>query len=276
MHQAPTQTYPPAKHVLRDLQLAVEHHPNRTVQAWIPVGAELLSPSGAPHPGALATLVDAVGGGLAAAVAQPDWIATADLTLHLLGRTEATETHARGHVLRKGRTTVVVEVSLADQGDRALGFATMSFALLPRRDGNPVIESADSVQRMTTAVEGSGFEHPLEEETGLVVSDPSAGAVELAAVDYVRNSLGAVQGGMMAMAASTAAQHALSHACGAAVETVDLQVTYLALAKIGPVRSRVRVLDASPSYGCAHVELVDAGADERVTTLARVVAGRPA
>lgn len=272
--QAPVEEYPPARHVLRDLRLTVEHHPDHTVRAWIPIDEHLATASGAPHPGALATLVDAVGGGLAAAVARPDWIATADLTLHTLGRTGTNEVRARGKVLRRGRTTVVIEVSLADEHERPLGLATMSFAVLARRDGNPVIDPVDAVQRTSMAVAGSGFDRPLEERAGLRVLDASAGVVELGSSDYVRNSLGAVQGGMMAMAASTAAQHALTAACGEPVETVDLQVTYLALAKVGPVRSRARVLDAAPAFGSAHVQLADAGADDRVTTLARAVAVR--
>lgn len=269
--------YPPAQHVLRDLRLAAEHRPDGTSSAWIPVPEQVCGESGAPLAGVLATLVDAVGGGLAALAARPDWIATSDLTLHLLPRRVAGEVEANGRVLRRGRTTVVLEATLSDtEGGPPLGIATVSFAVLPRRDGNPVIDLSGTVSRMGMGVPGSGFTEPLLERIGLRVLDPAAGILELPRDDYVRNTLGAVQGGMMATIAEQAAVHALRAACGAPVETVDLQLTFLALGRVGPVRSRARVLAATPAFGTVHVELVDSGADERVTTIARVVAARPA
>ena len=51
-----------------------------------------------------------------------------------------------------------------------------------------------------------------------------------------------------------------------------MQLTYLALARVGPLRTRVDVLGAAPGAVTAHVELVDTGAGSRVTSIARVVA----
>src|SRR5439155_10122120 len=51
-----------------------------------------------------------------------------------------------------------------------------------------------------------------------------------------------------------------------------LQLTYLALARVGPIRTRVEVLDARPGVVVARVELIDSGSDDRVTTIGRVVA----
>jgi uncharacterized protein (TIGR00369 family) len=226
----------------------------------------------------LATLVDLLGGGLAARAAIPDWIATADLTLHLVPRPVAADIEARGVVLRKGRTTVVIEVALhAADGGPGLGVATMSFAVLPRREGNPVITAGDQDGGtwLTFADEESGFETGLHEAIGLVVVDRPAGVVELPTGDYVRNTLGAVQGGVVAALVDAAAEHALREACGMPVETVDVQMTYLALSREGPIRSSATVLRAEPEFGVAHVELRDAGAADRVTAIGRVVAARP-
>ena len=263
-------TYPPERHVLRDLGLTTELGPALVIRGEMPVGPELRTPSGVTHAGALATLVDVMGGGLAATAAQPDWIATADLTLHVLARRAVTCVDAVGRVIRRGRTTVVVDVELTADGTE-LGLATMTFAILPRRDGNPVIPdtATDAVARMTMALPGSGFRQPLEPSAGIVRTDPDAGRFHLPIADYVRNSLGAVQGGMMATTAATAAEGALSAAAGAPLAVVDLHVTYLTLAKVGPVRSDTRVLAATPEYGTAHVELVDEGADDTVCTLVR-------
>ena len=79
-------TYPPDRHLLRDLRLSFDHgDEENTSRAWMPVVPELCTAGGSVRAGALATLVDVIGGGLAARVAHPDWIATADLTLHLVG-----------------------------------------------------------------------------------------------------------------------------------------------------------------------------------------------
>lgn len=269
----PPLDYPPAEHVLRDLRLTVEHRPDRTSTGWLPPNPHLAAASGRPQAGIVATLVDVVGGGLAGLAARPDWIATADLTLHLLPRRPDGAIVAVGRVVRAGRTTVVIEVALDDEAGARLGLATMSCAVLPRRDGNPVLDQVDTVQRMTIEG-GSGLAGPVLDRIGLVATEPAAGAIELPCTDYVRNTLGAVQGGMMATAADAAAQHVLTAACGAPVEVVDLQITYLALAKAGPVRSRTEVLHADGTSGTARVELFDAGAGDRLTTLARAVAVR--
>lgn len=271
--QAPSE-YPPAQHILRDLRLTVEHRPDGTSTGWIPVTSHICNPSGSPRAGVLAILVDVVGGGLAAVAARPDWIATADLTLHLIPRPVTGEIEAQGRVLRQGRTTVVLEVSLRERDGGALGIATMSFAVLPRRAENLSVDQVDRVNLLTMGTPGSGLVTPFHDQVRLSVVDANAGAIELPLSDYVANSLGAIQGGMMAAAADAAAERALELACGGPVETCDLQITYLALAKVGPVRTDTRVLTATPEFGSAHVEIVDTGATDRLTTLARVVAVR--
>jgi hypothetical protein len=55
----------------------------------------------------------------------------------------------------------------------------------------------------------------------------------------------------------------------------DIQLTYLALARVGPIRTRVEVLSSRPGAVTAHVELIDTGAASRVTSVARVVATTP-
>jgi uncharacterized protein (TIGR00369 family) len=267
--------YPPEQHILRDLRLTVEHRPDGSSTGWLPITPHICNPSGSPRAGVLAVLVDVVGGGLAAIAARPDWIATADLTLHLTPFAVTGDLEAHGHVLRQGRTTVVIEVALRDSTGRSLGLATMSFAVLPRREDNLSIDQADRVVRMAMATSASGLTEPFHERARLTVIDADDGAVELPLTDYVVNSMGAIQGGMVAATASAAAEAALSHACDGPLETIDLQITYLALAKVGPIRTQSTVLTASADFGTAHVEIVDTGADGRVTTLVRAVAARP-
>jgi uncharacterized protein (TIGR00369 family) len=267
--------YPPAHHLLRDLALEVEHGGDGTSQAWLTVVPELLNDQGQVRAGVLATMVDMIGGGLAAHAAAPNWIATADLTLHVVGAATGATVGASARVLRAGRTTVVMEVELsAARGSASpFGYATMTFSVLPRRDDNPVITFDAATPRTSLVLPGSGFEAPVLESLGVDVVDAVGGIVDVPVTDYSRNSLGALQGGVVAIAVDVAAEAALRAACDAPVVVTDLQLTYLALVR-GSLRTTTEVLHATPTYGSAFVDLVDTGGEARRTTTARVVASR--
>src|SRR5690606_36812563 len=128
--------------------------------------------------GALATLVDVIGGGLAAATAQPDWIATADLTVHLVaGAAPGSVVEARAEVLRAGRTTIVMEVALVDDATRDLGIATMSFSVLPGRATNPDMSEVRAAGPTTLALPISGLTQPLPAVLGAELREARAGVV---------------------------------------------------------------------------------------------------
>ena len=261
--------------MLRDLALTVEHHEDGTSVGRLPVVDALLDDHGRVRAGILATLVDAIGGGLAAYAAAPGWIATADLDLQIFGSvTGATAVDANGRVLRAGRSTVVVAVDLA-AGKEPLGVATMTFAVLPRRDTNPVMPDrpcdGSAVVRLRA---GHRVHRSALDAFGLRTVDAARGEIELDPTDYVENSLGAVQGGVVACIIERAGELALSHAAGRALAPVGLQLSYLALAREGPIRSSVEVLGVDARWGTARVELVDAGVARR-TTVGRVAAAIP-
>jgi uncharacterized protein (TIGR00369 family) len=271
--------YPPDRHLLRDLRLQFEHVDNSTSRAWMPVVPELCADDGSVRAGALATLVDVIGGGLAAVAAQPDWIATADLTLHVVGAAPAGSVAAHARVVHAGRTTVVIEVQLHDDAEQEIGLATMSFARLPRRNSNPVIgaagmSSGGSSGPTTMAFPDSRLTAPLLDMLGIRVVDAARGEVEAPVAEWCLNSLGAMQGGAVATVIDAAAEAAIRAATSEPLVVTDLQITYLALGRVGPIRTRVDVLGANAGHARAHVELVDAGSDSRITALARVVATR--
>jgi acyl-coenzyme A thioesterase PaaI-like protein len=216
-----------------------------------------------------------IGGGLAASAARPDWIATADLTLHMVaGAPPGSTVEARASVLRAGRTTVVLEVGLARDDGRTVGIATMSFSVLPRRDANPDVDSLRGTGPTTMATATSRLAAPLDAVLGLQVRDARAGIVEVPVSDWARNSMGAMQGGVVAMVADYAAEAALRSAAAAPVVVTDLEVTYLGFGRAGPVVSRTEVLAASPDAASARVELSDAGADYRTMTVVHAAAIR--
>lgn len=262
--------YPPAHHILRDLRLTTELGPGPSMHGSLDITDHLRTPHGITHAGVLATVVDVLGGGLAAVAAAPDWIATADLTLHLLPRPGIRAVTATAAVVRQGRTTIVIDVRLGADG-QPLGAATMTFAVLPRRDGNPVITSDDAPMPTTMALPSSGFAVDYQSAAGIAVRD---GTAELAIDDYVRNSLGAVQGGIMATTAVSAAADAIGTSMTGRTGVVDLHVTFLALARVGPIRAVARLLAVGTDSGTARVELTDTGEHDLVTTIASARAVR--
>ncbi len=275
--------YPPTRHFLSDLRMEAEVDTESSARVRIPVTPFITGADGGVHAGVLATLVDVVGGSAALRSLHPDWMATAELTLQVLRPSTGPSVEARAEVLRRGRTTLVVEalvfdvdahgsdVADAGDGDSPVAWASMTFAVLPGRDATPMRDvTADLPVRWSMA--GAGLDRPVTEVLGISVDDGPSGVVSLAVHDYLRNSFGAVQGGVMALLGEVAAAEALGADTGiGAGETVvtDLQVAYLALGRTGPIVSRVRNVDGGggPSGGSAVVELLDQGAGGRLTTV---------
>lgn len=272
------EVYPPARHLLRDLCLSfapgADGHSRRV---WLPVvpGIRTDAGRGPVRMGAIATLVDVLGGGLAATAAAPDWIATADLTVHL-GDTRDPGDHieAHGRVLRAGRTTVVMEVDLLRADGTGLGIATMTFAVLPRRDANPVMPAAATEAVTTMALPDSGLDAALVDAVGAHVVDAACGVVEAPITDWVRNSMGALQGGAVATLAEVAAEAAARAATDEPLVVTDIQVAYLGFGRVGPVRTATTITGDAHRV-VADIEVRDTGADDRLMARISAVATTP-
>jgi len=271
------EVYPPERHLLRDLRLSFAAGADgRSRRVWMPVVPAVRTDGGTGpvRIGAVATLVDVLGGGLAAVAAAPDWIATADLTVHLGdARDPGAHIEARGRVLRKGRTTVVMEVDLLAADESPLGIATMTFAVLPRRDANPVMPAAPDDRVTTMALPDSGLDRALADVIGITVTDPAAGVADAPITDWVRNSMGALQGGAVATVADVAVEAAARARTGVPMAVTDLQVAYLGFGRIGPVRTTVAT-SGDADRVVADAEVRDAGADDRLMARISAVASR--
>ena len=263
--------YPPDSHLLRDLQLSFDHVDDGPSRAWMPIVPEICGDDGTVRIGALTTLVDVVGGGLAARAAHPNWIATADLTVHLFAPARAGRVEALARTVRAGRTTVVLEVDLRDD-ERDVGIATMSFSALPRRDSNPDIAVAMQPGPTTMADAASRIAAPLCDLAGIEIVDAAAGVVELPVLDWAKNSMGALQGGVVGLVVEMATEAAARAATGRSLAVTDIQCSYLAFGKVGPLRTRTDVLACDDGHVVTRVELIDDGAESRRMTVARAVA----
>ncbi|MGA7418561.1 MAG: hotdog fold thioesterase [Acidimicrobiales bacterium] len=289
----PPHPYPPAEHILRHLDLEVEVRPDATASAWLPVSEHLLASDGGVHAGVLAILVDIVGGAVATRVLYPDRTATADLQLQLLRPAGGPEVEARASVLRKGRTTLVLEVVLLDApGGRLAGdgspnaWATMTYAVLPRTDAPPLMQPLP-IEPERTTIGSASLTRPVLEAIG-VRTDRGSTGVALSVGDYVSNTFGALQGGVMALLGAVAGSSAVDDALGirtGSAATVDLQVAYLAMGRVGPIISEIDSItaEAGPATGgtgddgqatvgtgSAVIRLLDQGGDARVTAVVQV------
>lgn len=273
--------YPPRVHLLRDLPFEMEETGPASATSRLRVTPAHCD-RGRLDPGPVLVLTDVLGGFLVGRLIAPDWMATAQLALHLVDPPSGGEVRIDATVVRSGRSTVVVSVDLtasdgaADAGStgagsdgcRRAGAAELTFVRLPRRDSNPELppdgppDGPSGGRRISLAVPGSGLRRAFRHAVGLSGVDGvrPGSEVRLGVTPYVRNSFGAVNGGVVASLAVAAAEGAASEAAGAPVRAADVVVTYLAQARVGPVRATASVLRADGPVTLVRVEVVDEGA----------------
>jgi uncharacterized protein (TIGR00369 family) len=221
------------------------------------------------HVGVVGTLVDILGATLAIRVLYPDWIATAGLAIYTTRPAISGTIVASGRVIRAGQSINVIDVDISEESSSSthpgtsIGCAIMTFSRLPRRKDTIEVE-ADSVNGITFAVEGAGLSRRYLDEVGLRILDDTAGIVEIKMTDYVRNSFGAIQGGIVALLADIAGQCAARAATGQPLITKDLTIHYLSQGKVGPFQARARMLRQTNDTAMTRVEVVDRGANDRL------------
>jgi acyl-coenzyme A thioesterase PaaI-like protein len=274
------QDYPPARHVLRDLGLWSDAGADPPC-AGFPVAPALYGASGACSAGALSVLVDAVAGAAALraeagraarGAAVPGWIATSDLRLHVLAPAADGELVARAHALRAGRTSVVAEVEVS-RADVLVAHAAVAFSRLEAQGEYQQRPRGERLGRVDFGEGAPGFAAPWAEALGVRVVDAEAGAVELPLAAYVGNSLGGLQGGIAVALLDFAAEAAAGAWLGRAAATRDLAVHFLAIGRAGPLRTRAVRLRRSGGEVLLRLESRDAGAGERLCTVATATVG---
>lgn len=269
------QDYPPANHMLRDLGISFMFEDKDRAVIRAPVVPEVCSAQGTVRIGVLATLVDVLGGILSAKVLQPDWMATASLSLHTGSTASDGTIYGAGHVVRVGSKMAVIHVDI--HGERGasgamktpVGVALMTFARL-RTEKKPVNSEihAPSGQGIDFSLPDSGLDTDFLDKAGVWIKSERQGMVGLAMRPYVRNSLGALQGGMAAVLADVAGQSAAGWAAGMPMPTRDLVVNYLSPGRVGPFETRARVIRYDDYGALTRVEVVDTGAQDRLMAVA--------
>ena len=258
--------YPPPEHLLRDLDFdAVVAGATHHCATYRPAG------EGPTALGGLLTVVDVLAGTVCMRAIRPDWMATSGLTFHLCDTLPTGPLEVDARLLRAGRTTVTVEILVAGPGEQPAGEGVVTFARLVRRDTNLSLESTEGaevgtrIEFPTDRARPVGRGSTLLDAFGWEAVDPGHGMTRTPVTPYVRNSFGAMNGGVVASLIEAAA---LAAAPGAEVQ--DVAIHYLMQGKTGPIETRVRPLRDAGSQRSVRVEVVDAGEDDRVMAVAHV------
>jgi len=268
------ETYPPQDHMLRDLSIDVVSTgtENATIQA--PVIPEVCSEEGVLCVGLQATLVDVLGGVIAIPAVSPDWISTSNLSIHTSRPVMSGRVWAEGRILRAGRTSVVIgveiqaeETAMSHQSAPA-GFATITYSRLPGNKTRLQMKTtANSQEAVRFSLKGAGLDKPFVQKIGVQILDRAAGKIALNMTDYVRNSLGSLQGGMTAFLADLAGQYAAREATGKPGQTRDLVINYMSPGIAGPFQTTAEVLRMDPHSVLTRVRVIDQGNKHRLMAI---------
>ncbi len=275
--------YPPEHHVLRDLRFATERLAAGHVRAFAPSQPGIRADDGSMRIGAIAMLVDVGAAAVAIVAADPDWSATADLAYWTATPIVHGPVICDARLVRAGSGVIVVGADIYDGDGREelpaqrSGHARLTFARIPAsasRSAGRLDRSGQPTPRQTMSTPTSNLDEPLFEKLGLRFVDDAHGIVECPKTDYVRNSFGTINGGVMCAVFEAAAERTARHATGVDFIARDLQVHYLTQTKVGPARTDARVLRADATSAVVELRMVDAGHDDTVLCLATVSLSR--
>lgn len=253
-------SYPPDHHLLRDLGFRGERADGRaTNRIAVTDGLRL---GDGTRLGVLATMVDVTGAAIALSAVRPDWIATADLGVHLVAPITTGEVVVSCEPLRTGVRAIVVDARITDDRGVLCGVGRMSFARIPGSATAATIDETVGGEPVHHEMDGgTRIVEPVTDRCGFTPVGPGQLVFEKA--PYVANSFGTVNGGVMALAAEAAAVSA----CGGGVAT-DLHIHYLEQVGDGPVGVTAEVARDGPSIFVT-VRVVDR-ADGRLVAVSDV------
>lgn len=266
-------------HLLAHLGVQVEEAEQGRTRGRMVVRDDHLGPAGVAPAGQIATFVD-LAGGVAAANSSEAPVVTADLSLRLVRAVAAGELRGSARILRSGRRAVITEVLLSDPEGVAVGIGTMTSAKLPVPEGQREREAswrghADREDRDHRPVwdvdpESAPAGVPLFDHLGVqtVAAGDGDGACRAELRPDLVNGAGMLHGGMGALLVDRAATVACGAEEGEAVHVEDVTLYYLAPGRRGPFVATARRWGTAEGRTAARVDVVDAGAEDRL-----VVAG---
>ncbi len=258
-----------------------------------PLSTAVRSSAGSTRLGMLVTMVDVAGSDPALVACRPDWTATQDLSVHAAGWLTEGPIVVDARLTRLGKKAIVVAADFYD-GHGVEDFAELQSAIDAGGQGGPTLAArslltfaripgaaaSDTHRDVYDPAQWLGEvrrtgrqdvpEGSLNQRIGLQVLDAPAGVVEVACTTYVANSIGTINGGVQSVMIEVAAE-----SMRPGLVATDVQMHFLAQLKVGPARTETTLSRDAADHSVVTVRLVDAGAGDRLLTLATVVLQKP-
>jgi uncharacterized protein (TIGR00369 family) len=232
-----------------------------------PLVAHLRGANPGVRAGAIAAMVDNVGGLAAGLASSPDgWVVSTNLTTRVASLEHVGPLRLRADILRRGRASVVDRVQVFDDGAAGARIAegVLTSAVLVPDGGPPTF-----TRPVAMAPDGVADAPPFAEWLDVRRSDRASGHVlELELRDELRNPWGIMHGAVASALVDVASVEAVTATKRAAVATADITLHFLAPGRIGPVAARTVVLGERADGTVVRVELVDRGANDRCMAVA--------
>lgn len=267
--------YPPPGHIIRHLRMDLELRSETALHATMPITDDLRDPGGAVRTGALATLVDVAAGTFCHEMVRPDWLATADMKIHLIRPAFGDEVRAVTTTVRSGKRNMLSATSVSDdEGEVARSWVT--YTRLSRRDDNPTVEEGSRIGRRLHYVEDPSLDTErnrpmLDDYLGLRIATEGL-SLELDHHPRIHNSFGSLQGGAAAVLVERLAMVAAEQRFGRPGRVTDLHIQYLGQTRSGPFRVEGDVLRTDVGSITCEVSVRDTGNDGHLLDLATVTA----
>jgi acyl-coenzyme A thioesterase PaaI-like protein len=141
----------------------------------------------------------------------------------------------------------------------------IGFVKTPRQATDPPKPKVSLGQTPLLFRDSATLARPLREEAGIEVIDAAEGIVQVEVTPDLRNPAGTLQGAMVALLAEAAAEDLVTTRFESSFVVTDLDLRYLRKARVGPVRTRSRLLGTGPDAPI-QIELIDTSTGE-ITTL---------
>ena len=272
-----SETYPPENHYLRDLQLRFAVREDG-LSVQLPISEAFCDESGQLLAGILATAIDIGSGAVAGRLASPDWVATSDISLHVLAPLAGSTLRLDCTLVRRGRSLIVLQTDVFDADQEiarpavgaARATAGCAFAVLPDRGTSQGGRPGKRPARGEFPRSESPLEQPILEKLGIEAIDAAAGRFTMPLSDYVRNTYSALQGGLSGVLAELACRGMGECLLGRRPSTRDLRIRYLSQGRVGPFKTKTELLRHTSSEALARVRIVDCGAEDRPVAVASV------
>jgi uncharacterized protein (TIGR00369 family) len=236
-----------------------------------PVDAHQRGPAGGLRTGGLLTSLDSLGGFTSGLAVLPRWIVTTSLMATVSELDHVGPLRIRADVLRRGRSSVVTALDVADEGagDCRVASATLTCAVLD--PGAMVLEFDRPFRQAMPEPQPD----PVPPVAFFGIEEGEGTVTRLRLDDRLRNPWGILHGGAVAMLADEAAcRAAVAVFPGAAgprgVAASDVVLHYLRPIRVGPVEARCQVLGTSAGRTTVRVAIHDVGSDDRMVTLGSV------